>query len=413
MNLSENLRIFVTRIKSYFVSDEVRNFVLFLKDFFPSENVYRLFGFTFFNKLQNNTNQKRQRWQKGIIWTVISIYLFFTILTTIDFAIVIGKPGKFAETVETFGWIAAHGLVLAKIFFFFYWKRDDLMKIVERLDQHFPHSNREQLQFGVIKIYQNLKTLFRIILSVHAWNWLHFVYLPLILFLIENELELLHPIYFPVDPLQPLLYPIFFILQTIDVLAMVFLFVSFETFTSALICITAMEFDVLAQKLSQIDPESDENAEVKLQRIIDAYNDLADIASELEDIFSPLLLIQVFAGIFMICVCIVFMFLPIRIYFMIKFVAGIITLLVQLFCICFYGEQLQISSTRVADEAYNCNWYGKNLKFRKIILLTMLRAQHAQKLTGWKFMDVGLPVFYWSLQTAHSYYSLLSGLYET
>ncbi|KAG5673088.1 hypothetical protein PVAND_003163 [Polypedilum vanderplanki] len=78
-----------------------------------------------------------------------------------------------------------------------------------------------------------------------------------------------------------------------------------------------------------------------------------------------------------------------------------------------YGKELEVSSSmRVADEAYNCNWYGKNLKFRKMILLTMLRAQNPQKLTGKNFMDIGMPVFYWCLQTIHSYYSLLSGLYE-
>jgi hypothetical protein len=50
---------------------------------------------------------------------------------------------------------------------------------------------------------------------------------------------------------------------------------------------------------------------------------------------------------------------------------------------------------RVADEAYNCPWYERNLKFRKTILLTMLRAQQPQMLTAWKFVEVGMEAFYW------------------
>ncbi|KAG5673085.1 hypothetical protein PVAND_003160 [Polypedilum vanderplanki] len=185
-----------------------------------------------------------------------------------------------------------------------------------------------------------------------------------------------------------------------------------DAFFCSLVCVTSMEFDVLAQKLGQIDPKTDENADKKLGEIIDGYNELTDIANELEDIFSPLLLAHVFGVIFMLCAGVFSLFVPMNIYLIIKVIPFIGLMFIQHFCICFYGEQLQISSMRVADEAYNCNWYGKNLKFRKMILLTMLRAQNPQKLTGKNFMDIGMPVFYWCLQTIHSYYSLLSGLYE-
>jgi hypothetical protein len=59
------------------------------------------------------------------------------------------------------------------------------------------------------------------------------------------------------------------------------------------------------------------------------------------------------------------------------------------------------ASTRVANEAYNCPWYEENLKFRKIILMTILRAQKPQILTGWKFLDIGMEVFYWVRPQIH------------
>ncbi|KAG5670844.1 hypothetical protein PVAND_001078 [Polypedilum vanderplanki] len=330
----------------------------------------------------------------------------------IHFLLIAKNIKKLPEAIETFGLISGHGLYLAKILFFFFWKRTAVMKIIERLDQHFPHSNREQLKFRTTKHCKELKIFGRIILTVYGFTCFHFTYMPLISLFSGQSIELIMPIYFPLDPLQPLLYPIFFIIQSGDILCMALLSIAFDVLFCSLVCVVSMDFEVLAQKLSQIDPESDLNAEKNLQEIVENYNNLIDIANEIEGIFSPLLLLYIFGAIFILCASVFLVFTPIKLYLMVKFIPVLLTAMVQVFCLCFYGEKLQTSSTRVADEAYNCNWYEKNFKFRKMILLTMLRTQQAQKLTGWKFMDVGLPVFYWILQTAHSYYSLLSGLYE-
>ncbi|KAG5673082.1 hypothetical protein PVAND_003157 [Polypedilum vanderplanki] len=408
MKLSERLRIFATRIKLYFVSDQVRNFVLFLEDFFPSEKIFGVFGFTFFNGLQNTTNQQRQ---KQLFWIILAITLLSTILAVINFVHIFGDHEKFVEAIETFCWISGYIQILLLIYFLYYRKREPIMKIIERLEQNFTQSNHEQLQFGVIKHHRKLKLIFKFYLFVFFWAWLHLNYMPLLQFLYDHEVKLLHPLWFPLYPLQPLLYPIFFFIQSCSICFAVTVQVAMDTLFCSIICVISLEFDVLAQKLSKIDPENDENAEKKLQKIIDGYNKLTDIANELEKIISLLSFVHIFAGIFMLCTCVFLLFSPISFYLMLKFTIGLPALLFQIFTLCFYGEQLQNSSMRVADGAYNCNWYGKNLKFRKMILLTMLRTQKPQKLTGMKFMDVGMPVYYWSLQTAHSYYSVLSGFY--
>ncbi|KAG5669986.1 hypothetical protein PVAND_000274 [Polypedilum vanderplanki] len=173
-----------------------------------------------------------------------------------------------------------------------------------------------------------------------------------------------------------------------------------------------MEFDVLAQKLAYIDPENDEYAEEKLKEIVDDYNELCNVVKKINEIFSLTLLANVFMSQGSLCTCVFFLFTRIDLYLMIKFIFTLPSAVIQLFFTCYYGQLLQNSSLRIADEAYNCNWHGKNLKFRKMILLTMLKVQKPQTMTGWKFMEIGLPVLYWVLQTVRSYYSFLSGLYK-
>ncbi|KAG5669985.1 hypothetical protein PVAND_000273 [Polypedilum vanderplanki] len=69
-----------------------------------------------------------------------------------------------------------------------------------------------------------------------------------------------------------------------------------------------MEFDVLAQKLAEIDPENDENAEEKLKEIIDDYNELCNIVKEINEIFSLTLLANVFMSQGSLCTCVSFLF---------------------------------------------------------------------------------------------------------
>ncbi|KAG5670572.1 hypothetical protein PVAND_000825 [Polypedilum vanderplanki] len=391
MKLSEKLRLLKSRFKSYFVSDQTQSLVLFVEDFFPSEKIFGLFGFSYLKRLHNNVDKKNQYRRQSLFWISFVNSAIILLLSAINFIQIIVKKENFVEGLESFSWIGGSFFILIKSFFLCYWKHDTIRAIVKRLDQNFSHSSRDQLKFGVQKHHHYLNIHDKLTLASSFSNCLHYSCMALTTLFIGGKIELLTPVYFPLDPLQPLLYPIFFVIQ----------FVSHR-----------WNLMFLVKKIAQLDPDSDENVEKKVREVIDHYYELTDIANELEDIFSPLLFINFFAGIFVLCVFIFVLFTPLKVFLSIKFITALITLLIQLFCTCYYGELLQTASMRVADEAYNCNWYGRNLKFRRMILLTMLRAQRPQVLTGRKFMNIGLPIFYWALQTTHSYYSLLSGLYE-
>ncbi|KAG5670216.1 hypothetical protein PVAND_000494 [Polypedilum vanderplanki] len=382
MKLSEKLRNLISQVKSYFVNDQVRMFVLFIDDFFPSEKLFGLFGLQLLNQINDVTIQKLQDRKRKFFWLIIAISSFSLATIFLNFLFSIGSREKFEEFMEDSAWISGIGFILLKVFYLCCWKRDTIKKLIDRLDQNFPHSSCEQLKFGVHKHQQNLNLLYRIKMTAYVLVWFEFTFLSLLTFGLKSlKVDLLMPIYFPLDPLQPLLYPIFLILQAWTLLVVFLILTATDLLLYGLINVIAMELDVLAQKLRQIESESDENAEKKLQGIIDGYNELADIT-------------------------------PLKVFLIFKYAPALILVLMQLFCNCYYGELLQNFSLRFADDAYNSKWCGQRLKYRKMILLTMLRAQEPLKLTGMKFMDIGLPIFYWALQTAHSYYSLLSGMYN-
>ena len=53
------------------------------------------------------------------------------------------------------------------------------------------------------------------------------------------------------------------------------------------------------------------------------------------------------------------------------------------------------SSSKIATSAYNTEWYNYSVKFQRMILLVMVRAQKSQTITAWKFFDVSLESFQW------------------
>ncbi|KAG5670217.1 hypothetical protein PVAND_000495 [Polypedilum vanderplanki] len=286
MKFSENIRIFKQQVKSHFVSDQVKMFVLFLDDFFPSEKIFNFFGYPY--RLHNDEHQKLQNRKRNHFWLTIAVSLFLLFLITINLVISIMNPERFMEAIECFVLFGAYKFNLLRTFFLCYWKRATIKKIIDRLDQNFPHSSREQVQFGVHKHFKTLRKFYQICVTVYLFFWVKsFV---AILFTICSEFlgfgsmepKLLVPIYFPVDPYQPLLYPIFLILQLWTFLMVKFMLISTDMLFFGLTCVTSMEFDICARKIAQIDPENDENTEKKLGEIIDDYNELIEIANELE-----------------------------------------------------------------------------------------------------------------------------------
>jgi hypothetical protein len=359
MKMSEKLRILVNRLrhlKRRFFSNQNQHFVLFFDDFFPSEKLFGFLGINFLKSLRND--QKLLRKRRHHLRASIAVAIIFTILMMINLAVIVGEPDKFVETIETFACVSAYGFVLLKTFFLCLLKRDALKNILEKLELNFPHSSREQLQFGVHRHHLWLKNMYRVCSFLYIWVVVHFAYTALFL---GFGSKLIIPMYFSLDPYQSWLYPIIFILQAWNLLIVTSLVLATDVFFCNLVGTTSMEFEVVAQKITRIDPENDEHADRKMSEIIETYNELIAVTNELEEIFSPILLVNVFAGIFILCATVFLLFVgieqkfyltyliqfeffyqtPLELYYMIKFGAGTLTVSLQLFSTCFFCEQLK------------------------------------------------------------------------
>ncbi|KAF9409829.1 hypothetical protein HW555_010907 [Spodoptera exigua] len=97
--------------------------------------------------------------------------------------------------------------------------------------------------------------------------------------------------------------------------------------------------------------------------------------------------------------------------YVMTFVSFLFLSALQIFFLCFFGDLLLNSSTKVSDAVYNCRWYLAGTSLGKDLLLVQIRSQTPCKLTAWDFSEVNLKSFMKILSTAWSYFALLQTMY--
>nr|QUP79567.1 odorant receptor 7 [Monochamus saltuarius] len=82
-------------------------------------------------------------------------------------------------------------------------------------------------------------------------------------------------------------------------------------------------------------------------------------------------------------------------------------LMYQLFCYCFYGNEIMVQSEKFSEVLYNSDWLVLNNSTKKSLLLMMMRAQRPIKFTAGKFALLSLQTFMAIVRGSASYFMVL------
>nr|CAD7573414.1 unnamed protein product [Timema californicum] len=135
-------------------------------------------------------------------------------------------------------------------------------------------------------------------------------------------------------------------------------------------------------------------AEMPIFSCIEMHQAILRNVEVLESILSPLLMIQFFISMVIICLSGFQVTLTIgdRSSFS-KFAVYFITALFQIFLYCWYGDLLLSKSSGIQEAAYNSAWPEGSRRFKQSIGLIILRAQRPACVTVGKFRVVSLETF--------------------
>ncbi|KAG5674149.1 hypothetical protein PVAND_004133 [Polypedilum vanderplanki] len=360
-------------------------------DFFKCENILQLFGITFLPEYLKN-NLKWSKIHRNIAWSGVGIFFLLAqnSVSVYQKDVFNGRKSSLVPMLENSSINGIMTLMFLKSYLLFYRHRVKLTHIIAKLEQHFPQPSLEQYSLHTRKYLKQIEA-FRVISIVYnIAQFCHFCSTPFLYkfygWLISMDVDL-KPVYSYIVPFDQhnLFYYVPFNLIGMWIGAVaVFTILATDLFFASIINIVVMEFDNLSQKFSGIDWNDNEGENIgikKLKSLVVIHNELMDISTELNAIFTLILFSNVFASITGICI---YTFLAVSSgvskYFWFRYSSSIFTMFLQIFTICFYGQRLSESSLNMIEGIYNGVWYKASPKYRKFVLTIMIRSQREMKI---------------------------------
>ncbi|CAG9806532.1 unnamed protein product [Chironomus riparius] len=367
------------------------------EEFFRCEKTAQILGFKFLKSHKSLTNT----WIRAnnIAFEVAIIILLMVEIVSFVMSI---RRKLFLTSIDNALFYGGFFVVAVKIYLIFYRNRAKLDQIIEKLDEHFPHHGVDQHTFKAQKYLNTLKRFEAIYYVIFLTTGLQFWMMPYLhqLYGTINSINVdwmtVYALTLPFNQLQPVVYEVMWMLEGWIFMCTIFYIICTDLLFASLCEILAMEFDILGQAIRKIDMNERENdAIMKLKKLVGIHQELIEVSKKLDEIFSPLLLINIFGSITTLCTAGFLLASGINGYFVAKYFIFPLCLTMQIFSHCHFSQHLIDSSTSIATSAYNSDWFKGNVEFRRLILQVMTRAQNAQKITGWKFFDVSLETFQW------------------
>ncbi|KAG5669257.1 hypothetical protein PVAND_017148 [Polypedilum vanderplanki] len=411
-------------------------------DFFWCDKYLSILGYSVIQESQVNENR-----QKNLCFVTMAVSVLYVALLMFSFVLSVLNlmdGDNLFIAIENIALSGAVFLLILEWYLLLHNGHEKFMKIMAKVDEHYPHNGIDQVEFNTEKYLKWLKIITRIHLVL---TWSAHIQFPLMPFLHQiygwmrsKDIAWEHvmAINLPFDTMHPLFYWPKILYEFWLLLYMGLIFIGNDMLYTTLTHLVTMELNNLAQIISEIDwDDEDEEGEKKaideIKKLSGIHQQLIEVTDELDDIYSPLLFINAFSCLLMLCTIafltvvskismISMIFLIIKNcelksggghYFMIKYTISVVAIAWKFFIQCHFGNALTDASLKVSDGVYKSAWHKASSKYRKLALLFMMRAQKAQKITGWKFIDINMETFYWFIQTAHSYYSFLSGVYDS
>ncbi|XP_017472633.1 PREDICTED: putative odorant receptor 85d [Rhagoletis zephyria] len=128
-----------------------------------------------------------------------------------------------------------------------------------------------------------------------------------------------------------------------------------------------------------------------LRGIIAYHQQILKLSQAMNDVFGISLFISFVSTSLIICFVLFQITIGAAVDSLIMLAFFLFCSLVQIFLICYYAHGLLEASEYIGSAVYNHNWYDADLRYKKMLLVIMQRAQKAAKLRATSFVIVSMP----------------------
>lgn len=299
-----SLRAFIKIASKYLQrSKKFKKKELCFQDFLPCEQIAQTLGYTFLPKFKNFPTKLARR--NGILVQVMQVVIL--ILLSASFVLSV-KADQLYIMFENVLFVGVNTVMIVKIYMTFYQNLSKIHDIIEKLNKNFPHC---EIAKKVSRFHKNLKTLNKfkklfflaynsIVLQFCLMPFLHQMYGQYKS--IDVQWEQIFALNLPIEQFKISVYPFIYIIEAwIAYFAMQYVICTDMLF-ACIMEILVMEFKTLGQKFSEIKLDVPEKKAIQeLKKLVNVHQELIEISDEIDEVFSPILLINAFGSITGLC----------------------------------------------------------------------------------------------------------------
>ena len=273
-----------------------------------------------------------------------------------------------------------------------YSRKDDIWKMMEAARPIFNNSTKKG-KIGMGKYLKGTRRLV-IIYAIPVFLICFAIALPIIPFLLQGKMAFTMQYWFPFDPYRVERFPFVYLWVNWEASCMLISSLAIDAMLYFMITFIVIEFDVLKIDLMDIRYSINDERSEKVKSFVDRHNKLMELSDKLQDIYSKTFLVNFVISSLSMC----FLFFQLSkapnfaVFAFFSTYLGTMGGQVLLFCV--YGQKLIDSSGSIADGILNCGWEETDdIVFKKDIVLMLLRAQKAKRLTAYGFADISVETF--------------------
>nr|XP_036216479.1 odorant receptor 85b-like [Bactrocera oleae] len=209
------------------------------------------------------------------------------------------------------------------------------------------------------------------------------------------------------DVNQPLAYAVSYFLQCCGAFHMSLLFLSGDLLLISMVHLVNMHFGYLIYKIESFQP-SGTDADMKvLGPLMEYHDEMLFYAERIDNTFGLATLLNYVSS------CLVLCFIGLQIVMgseavsVIKFIGFLVSTIVQVYFVSYFGNNLKDLSTGISDAFYNHPWYDANYKYMRMLVLPIARAQRCAHLTAFKFFEISMDSFKSLCTTSYQFFTLM------
>nr|AYN70696.1 odorant receptor OR4-1 [Bactrocera minax] len=195
------------------------------------------------------------------------------------------------------------------------------------------------------------------------------------------------------DTNRPLPYVITYFTQCCGAFYMSLLFLSGDLLLVSLVHLVNMHFGYLIYRIESFQPTGTDADMKVLGPLMEYHNEILDYAERIDSTFSLATLLNYVGTCLVLCLIGLQIALGSEILNVFKFLAFLISTIVQVFFVSYFGNNLKDLSTGISDAFYNHPWHDANYKYMRMLVIPIARAQRYAHLTAFKFFEISMDSF--------------------